>query len=94
MEEGGPSRTAEGEKKLIAVFVTGAVGYSPLMGDGHDAPAKTLAEIRGVFSSHIQRFEGRVVNVPGDSIREMQVDWIAAPSGSRERMDQPIRSGK
>ena len=40
MEEGGPSRTAEGEKKLIAAFVTGVVGYSPLMGDGHDAPAK------------------------------------------------------
>ena len=68
MEEGRPSRTAEARKKLTAVFVTDVVGYSRLMGDDHHATVKTLAEYRQVFSSHIKKLQGRVVNAPGDSI--------------------------
>ncbi len=94
MEEGRPSRTAEAKKKLTAVFVTDVVGYSRLMGDDHDATVKTPAEYRAVFPSHIEKLQGRVVNAPGDSIWEMSVDWTAAPNSSRERRDQPIRSGK
>ena len=58
----------EAKQKLTAVFVTDVVGYSRLMGDDHHATVKTLAEYREVFSSNIQRFQGRVVNAPGDSI--------------------------
>jgi len=58
----------EAKQKLTAVFVTDVVGYSRLMSDDHHATVRTLAEYREVFSSSIQRFQGRVVNAPGDSI--------------------------
>lgn len=58
----------EPKQKLTAVFVTDVVGYSHLMGDGHHATVKTLAEILEFFSSHIRNFQGQVVNAPGDSI--------------------------
>jgi class 3 adenylate cyclase len=60
--------SSEAERKLTAVFVTDVVGYSRLMGDDHDATAKTFAEYRAVFSDYIQQHKGRVVNPPGDSI--------------------------
>ena len=60
--------SSEAKKKLTAVFVTDVVGYSRLMGDDHDATVKTLSTYREVFSSHIQKSQGRVVNAPGDSI--------------------------
>ncbi|MCH9046378.1 MAG: tetratricopeptide repeat protein [SAR324 cluster bacterium] len=60
--------SAEARQKLTAVFVTDVVGYSRLMANDHHATVKTLAEYREVFSSYIQRFQGRVVNAPGDSI--------------------------
>jgi TolB-like protein/class 3 adenylate cyclase len=60
--------SAEAKQKLTAVFVTDVVGYSRLMGDDHHATVKTLAEYRAVFSSHIEKLRGRIVNAPGDSI--------------------------
>lgn len=94
MVEGRPSRAAETKKKLTAVFVTEGMGYSHLMGDDHDAAFKTLAEYREIFLSYLQHFNGRVVNAPGDSNREISVDWKAAPNNILERMNQPIGSGK
>jgi TolB-like protein/class 3 adenylate cyclase len=60
--------SAEAKQKLTAVFVTDVVGYSRLMGDDHHATVKTLAAYRAVFSSHIEKSQGRIVNAPGDSI--------------------------
>ena len=56
------------QRKLIAVFVTDVAGYSRLMGDDPDATVRTLTAYRAVFASHIERFQGRLVNAPGDSI--------------------------
>lgn len=56
------------KRKLTAVFVTDVAGYSRLMNDNPDATLVTLAEYREVFSAHIEKFQGRVVNAPGDSI--------------------------
>lgn len=60
--------SSEAKKELTAVFVTDVIGYSRLMGDDHHATVKTLSEYRDVFSSHIEKFQGRIVNAPGDSI--------------------------
>ena len=55
-------------QKLRAVFVTDVVGYSRLMADDHHGTVETLAAYREIFASRIEKFQGRVVNAPGDSI--------------------------
>ncbi|MBW7998527.1 MAG: adenylate/guanylate cyclase domain-containing protein, partial [Candidatus Glassbacteria bacterium] len=93
--------STEARQKLAAVFVTDVVGYSRLMGDDHHATVKTLAEYREVFSSHIRKRQGRIVNAPGDSILaefESVVDAVTCAveiqrelSGRNNRLPEPRR---
>ncbi len=55
-------------RKLTAIMAADAAGYSRLMGENEAATLRTLTEFRRVFSELIERFRGRVVNAPGDSI--------------------------
>jgi class 3 adenylate cyclase len=61
-------KKAETQQKLTAVFATEVVGYSRLTGDDPDATVKTLAPCRPLFSSYIEKSQGRIVSAPGDSI--------------------------
>ena len=56
------------ERKLTAILVSDAVGYSRLMSDDPEATLATLTDFREVFSGKIKEYRGRVVNAPGDSI--------------------------
>jgi hypothetical protein len=39
------------DRKLAAIFSTGVVGYSPLMGEDEGATIRTLTAYREVFSA-------------------------------------------
>ena len=62
MTEAGHSR------KLVAILAADAEGYSRLMGDDEGATVRTLTEYRSVFTDHIARHQGRVVDTAGDSV--------------------------
>ena len=55
-------------RKLAAILMADAVGYSRLMGEDEADTVRTIKTCREVFTSAIERHEGRVVNAPGDSI--------------------------
>ncbi len=44
------------------------VAYSRLMGENEPATVRTLTEYRQIFFDYVEKFRGRIVNAPGDSI--------------------------
>jgi adenylate cyclase len=58
----------EGERKLAAILSADVAGYSKLMGDDERATVLTLTDYRKVFSDHIERHKGRVVDSTGDNL--------------------------
>jgi adenylate cyclase len=55
-------------RKLAAILAADVAGYSRLMGDDEKATVQTLTEYRQVFTEHIHRHLGRVVDTAGDSV--------------------------
>jgi adenylate cyclase len=62
MNEFGQSR------KLAAILAADVAGYSRLMGDDEKATVHTLTEYRQVFTEHINRHRGHLVDTAGDSV--------------------------
>ena len=60
--------TDEGERRLAAILSADVAGYSKLMGDDERATVRTLTEYRKVFSDHVARHKGHVVDTAGDSV--------------------------
>lgn len=58
----------EGGRRLAAILSADVAGYSKLMGDDERATVRTLTAYRNVFSDHIARHNGRVVDTAGDSV--------------------------
>jgi len=56
------------QRKLATILAADAAGYSRLMGDDEKATVQTLTEYRQVFTDHISRHQGRVVDMAGDSV--------------------------
>ena len=56
------------QRKLTAILCADVVGYSRLMGLDESSTLRTLTEHRQVFSNHIDKFRGRIVNAFGDSL--------------------------
>jgi adenylate cyclase len=59
-----PSQT----RKLATMLAADVAGYSRLMGDDDEATVRTLTEYRQVFTDHIARHQGRVIDTAGDSV--------------------------
>jgi len=57
-----------GTRKLEVILAADVAGYSRLMGDDEGATVRTLTEYRQVFSDHIARHAGRIVDTAGDSV--------------------------
>ena len=64
------------QRKLTAILCADVVGYSRLMGENEKATLRILTDYRQVFADYIEKFRGRIVNAPGDSI-------LASSSSSR-----------
>ncbi|MFN0316938.1 MAG: adenylate/guanylate cyclase domain-containing protein [Burkholderiales bacterium] len=56
------------QRKLATILAADAAGYSRLMGDDDKATVQTLTDYRLVFTEHITRHQGRVVDTAGDSV--------------------------
>ena len=60
--------TEQFRRKLTAILSADVQGYSRLMGDDEVATIRTLTVYRDVMSDLIQRYQGRVVDSPGDNL--------------------------
>ena len=60
--------TSEITRRLSAILMADVAGYSRLMGQDEEATVATLADYRGVFTTYIPKFRGRVVDAKGDAL--------------------------
>ena len=51
-------------RRFSAILMADVVGYSRLMGQDEEATVETLRAHREVFSDHIGRHHGRIVDAP------------------------------
>ncbi len=72
------------QRKLTAILCADVVGYSRLMGENEPATLRLLTEYRQVFFDHIEKFRGRIVNAPGDSIMAEFASVVDAVEGASE----------
>jgi adenylate cyclase len=72
------------ERKLAAVFSADVKGYSRLMGDDEEATIRTLTAYRGLMSTLIQHYRGRVVDSPGDNLLAEFASAVEAVQGAVE----------
>ncbi|MBW1781468.1 MAG: adenylate/guanylate cyclase domain-containing protein [Deltaproteobacteria bacterium] len=55
-------------RKLSAIFIADAKGYSRLMGEDDVSTVRTLKQYREVMTTLIPEYRGRVVDSPGDNL--------------------------
>ena len=56
------------KRKLTAIFSTDVKDYSRLMGEDELATVATLKKYRQVIAEYINRYQGRVIDSPGDNL--------------------------
>ncbi len=76
--------SSEVQRKLTAILCADVVGYSRLMGENEPATLRLLTSFRQVFSEYIEKFRGRIVNAPGDSILAEFASVVGAVEGASE----------
>lgn len=57
-----------GRRKLAAILMADAVGYSRLMGRDEMGTVVAIQAARKIFHDEVEKHSGRIVNTPGDSI--------------------------
>jgi adenylate cyclase len=57
-----------GKRKLAAILIADAVGYSRLMGRDEMGTVAAIQAAREIFHHEVEGHSGRIVNTPGDSI--------------------------
>ena len=75
------TKSAE-RRKLAAIVSADVQGYSRLMGDDENATVETITAYRAVFDKVVQRYGGRIVNAPGDSVLAEFPSVVDAVSGA------------
>jgi class 3 adenylate cyclase len=55
-------------RKLAAILSADIVGFSRLMEDDETDTVRSLKAYRALFSGEVDRFRGRIVNMPGDAL--------------------------
>ena len=56
------------KRKLTAILSADAVGYSSLMRADEEATVRTLTNYRSIITGLVSKYQGRVVDSPGDNI--------------------------
>jgi len=72
------------ERKLMAILSADVKGYSRLMGDDEQATVRTITAYRGIMSTLIQQYRGRVVDSPGDNLLAEFASVVDAVQGAME----------
>jgi adenylate cyclase len=60
--------TEDLKRRLTAILSADVEGYSRLMGEDEDSTVRTLTSYRKLISSLTERYNGRVVDSPGDNL--------------------------
>ena len=81
---GGAVAASDVQRKLTVILVADVVGYSRLMGENEPATVRTLTGYRQIFSDYVEKFRGRIVNAPGDSILAEFASVVDAVEGASE----------
>ncbi len=85
------TESTEQTRKLAAILAADVAGYSRLMQDDDQATVATLDDYRGVFRKHIDTYQGRVVDMTGDSILavfETATGTVQAALGIQQELRQ------
>ena len=56
------------KRKLFAILSADAVGYSRLMRNDEESTVRTLTRYRSLITELVSKYQGRVVDSPGDNI--------------------------
>ena len=56
------------DRKLKAIFSADVRGYSKLMADNDELTVNTIIAYREIIGALIEKYQGRVVDAPGDNI--------------------------
>jgi TolB-like protein/class 3 adenylate cyclase/Tfp pilus assembly protein PilF len=72
------------KRKLSAVLSADVKGYSRLMGEDESGTVRTLKEYREIIAKLIQRYRGRVVDLPGDNLLAEFASVVDAVDGAVE----------
>ena len=56
------------QRKLKAIFSADVHGYSKLMGDDDEYTVNTITAYRELIAELIEKYQGRVVDAPGDNL--------------------------
>jgi len=56
------------QRKLKAIFSADVQGYSKLMGDDDEHTVNTITAYREIITELIEKYQGRVVDAPGDNL--------------------------
>jgi len=79
------------KRKLTAILSADVKGYSRMMGEDELATVDTLKRHRGLISSLVQQYSGRVVDSPGDNILAefgSVVDAVECAVEIQEKLDE------
>ncbi|MGA9262571.1 MAG: hypothetical protein WBV95_11415, partial [Desulfobacterales bacterium] len=55
-------------RKLSAILSADVKGYSRLMRSDEEATVRTLTEYRSVIAELVSKYQGRIVDSPGDNV--------------------------
>lgn len=72
------------ERRLAAILAADVAGYTRLMADDEPATYAAITDYRRRFRSHIERHDGRVVDMAGDSVLAIFSSAIAAVTAATE----------
>jgi class 3 adenylate cyclase len=70
------------KRRLTAILIADAVGYSRLMRDDEEATVRDLSAHRVLITEIIQQHHGRVVDSPGDNILAEFASVVDAVNGA------------
>ena len=82
------------QRKLSTILAADAAGYSRLMGDDDKATVRTLTDYRLVFTEHISRHQGHVVDTAGDSVLAVFESPVEAVECSMEIQKELTRRNR
>jgi adenylate cyclase len=96
MAEGGRVSSTGLRQRLAAILAADAAGYSRLMAADERATVEALDAARAVFRSQIEAFQGRVIDMAGDSVLavfDLASGAMAAARTIQEELETASRGG-
>jgi adenylate cyclase len=82
------------QRKLVCILAADVAGYSRLMADDEQATERTLSEYRQVFTEHVVRHRGHVVDTAGDSVLAVLESPVEAVECAGEIQRELIRRNR